>query len=84
VTGGVVLAGSDTGFLRAFDAASGKLLWEDNTAREYATVNGVAARGGAIAGGNGPVAYKGNVIVPSGYGFASKKAGNVLLVYGVE
>ncbi len=84
VTGGVVLAGADDGHLRAFDAASGKLLFEDNTMRDFTTINGVPARGGAISGGVGPIAWKGTVIVPSGYGFASKPKGNVLLVYGVE
>ncbi len=84
VTGGVVMAGSDDGHLRLFDAATGKLLWEDNTVRDFVTVNGVAARGGAISGGVAPIAWQGTVIVPSGYGFASKAKGNVLLVYGVE
>lgn len=84
VTGGMVLAGSDDGHLRVFDSANGKLLWEEATARDYTTVNGVPAHGGGIAGGVGPIAYKGNLIVASGYGFASKPGGNVLLVYGVE
>jgi hypothetical protein len=47
-------------------------------------VNKVPGRGGSIAGGVAPLAYKGDLIVPSGYGFASKAAGNVLLVYGTE
>ena len=84
VAGGLVLIGSDTGFLRIYDAGTGKVLWQDNTARSFATVNGVAAKGGSISGGVAPLAYKGSVIVPSGYGFASKLPGNVLLVYGVE
>jgi len=83
-TGGMVIAGSDDGHLRFFDAATGKLLREEATAQAFATVNGIPAHGGAISGGVGPIAYKGTVIVPSGYGFASKPNGNVLLVYGVE
>ena len=83
-TAGMVLAGDDQGVLRIVDAALGKVLWEDQTARAFATVNGVAAKGGAISGGVAPLAYKGNVIVPSGYGYASKLPGNVLLVYGVD
>lgn len=84
VTGGAVLIGSDTGFLRIYDAGTGKVVWQDQTARDFATVNGIAAKGGSISGGVAPLAYMGTVIVPSGYGFASKLPGNVLLVYGVE
>lgn len=83
-TGGVVLIGADDGHLRIFQAATGGLLWEDQTAREFTTVNGVPGKGGSISGGVAPLVYKGTVIVPSGYGFASKLPGNVLLVYGVE
>ncbi len=84
VTGSLLLAGSDDGHLRIYDTASGKVLWDRDTAVEFATVNGVAARGGSISGGTGPIAYKGQLIAVSGYGFASKMAGNVLLVYEVE
>ena len=84
VTGGAVLIGSDTGYLRIHDAADGRIVWQDNTARDFATLNGIAAKGGSISGGVAPIAWKGSVIVPSGYGFASKLPGNVLLVYGVE
>jgi polyvinyl alcohol dehydrogenase (cytochrome) len=84
VTGGMVLAGADDGHVRVFDGATGKLLWDEPTAHDYTTINGVPAHGGAISGGVGPIAYKGTLIVASGYGFASKPNGNVLLVYGVE
>jgi polyvinyl alcohol dehydrogenase (cytochrome) len=83
-TGGTVLIGSDTGELRIFDAATGKLIWRDDTTRVFTTVNGAMAKGGSISGGVAPIAYRGNVIVPSGYGYASKLPGNVLLVYGAE
>ncbi|MBW8753851.1 MAG: PQQ-binding-like beta-propeller repeat protein [Sphingomonadales bacterium] len=82
-TAGMVIAGSDDGFLRIFDGPTGKLLWQTDTKPSVATVNGIAAHGGAISGGVAPIAYKGEVIVPSGYGFASKLPGNVLLVYEV-
>jgi polyvinyl alcohol dehydrogenase (cytochrome) len=82
-TAGMVLAGVDDGHLRIFEGATGKLLWETDTAQPFTTVNGIAAHGGAISGGVAPIAYKGEVIVPSGYGYAGKKNGNVLLVYGV-
>jgi polyvinyl alcohol dehydrogenase (cytochrome) len=84
VTGGLVLIGSDTGHLRIFDAASGQVIRDIDTAVSFTTVNGVAGKGGSISGGVAPLAYRGSVIVPSGYGFASKLPGNVLLVYGTE
>ena len=84
VTGGLVLIGADDGHLRIHDAADGKIVWQDDTNRTFSAVNGIAGKGGSISGGVAPLAYKGSVIVPSGYGFASKLPGNVLLVYAVE
>ena len=72
------------GHLRIYRAESGQVIWEVDTGVPFKTVNGVAARGGSISGGVAPIAYKGALIVPSGYGFASKPPGNVLLVYAVE
>jgi polyvinyl alcohol dehydrogenase (cytochrome) len=83
-TAGLLLAGADDGFLRIYDATTGKLAWETNTARDFTTINGVPAHGGSISGGVAPLAYKGSLIVPSGYGFAMKMGGNVLLVYQAE
>ena len=83
-TGGLVLIGADDGHVRIYDAASGAVLWQDQTRRSFETVNKVPGRGGSISGGVAPLAYKGDLIVPSGYGFASKAAGNVLLVYGTR
>jgi polyvinyl alcohol dehydrogenase (cytochrome) len=80
----LVLAGADDGHLRIYDATSGAVLWDTDTTRQWSTVNGIAASGGAISGGVGPIAYRGQLIVPSGYGFASKMPGNVLLVFEVE
>ncbi|MEO6717967.1 MAG: PQQ-binding-like beta-propeller repeat protein [Novosphingobium sp.] len=83
-TGGLVIAGDDMGRLRIFQAGNGQVIWEAATNQSFTTVNGVTGHGGSISGGVAPIAYKGTVIVPSGYGFASKLPGNVLLVYGVE
>ncbi len=84
VTGGLVLIGADDGHVRLYDANTGRVVWQDQTQRAFATVNGVPGKGGSISGGVAPLAWKGQLIVPSGYGFASKTPGNVLLVYGVE
>ena len=83
-TGGLVLIGADDGNVRIYNARTGAVLWQDQTGRSFDTVNKVAGRGGSISGGVAPLAYKGDLIVPSGYGYASKTPGNVLLVYGVE
>lgn len=83
-TSALVFAGSDDGHMRIFDAASGAVLWDRDTTAEWTTVNGVPARGGAISGGVSPIAYKGQLIVPSGYGFGLKMPGNVLLVFEPE
>ncbi len=80
----LVVAGSNDGHLRAFDAASGKVLWDYDTLRDFKTVNGAVARGGAMGGGAGPSLYKGMLITNSGYGFAGAMPGNALLVFGVN
>lgn len=79
---GVVFAGSFDGHLRAYDAASGRVLWDFDTAREFDTVNGVPGRGGSIESA-GPVVVDGVVLVNSGYLFGGRMAGNVLLAFAV-
>ena len=58
-------------------------MWETDTARDYATVNGVPGRGGAMDG-PGPVVVGGMLYVNSGYGQWGGKPGNVLLAYGLD
>lgn len=58
-----------------------RALWQFDTAREFQTVNGVAARGGSIASG-GPIVVNGMLFVGSGYpGFQNGDGGNVLLAF---
>ena len=78
---GAVLSGAVDGHLRAFAAADGKLLWDFDTAREFATVNGVPGRGGSLDGA-GPVVARGMLYVTSGYSRNGGMAGNVLLAFG--
>ena len=80
---GVVFSGSLDGHLRAYDAKDGKILWDYDTARDFETVNGVPAKGGALDG-PGPAIAGGFVVVNSGYGFFNGISGNVLLAFGVE
>lgn len=82
--GPVVLVGGDHGELLALNSKTGAPLWQYDTRREFQTVNGEIAKGGALAGGQGPIAYRGMVFVNSGYGFAGKLPGNVLLVFGSD
>jgi polyvinyl alcohol dehydrogenase (cytochrome) len=77
----LLLAGANDGFIRAFDTATGKVVWEYDTVKDFDTVNGTKARGGSMGGGTAPLAYKGMLIMNSGYGFAGKMPGNVLLVF---
>jgi polyvinyl alcohol dehydrogenase (cytochrome) len=82
----VILAGTNDGWLRAFDAASGNVLWSYNTVRDFKTLNDAPARGGAIRGPSAPLVYRGRLYMNSGYGLGGyvNKAGNVLLAFGVD
>ncbi len=80
---GVVFTGGWDGILRAVDA-SGKVIWTFNAVRDFDTVNGVPAKGGAF-GSAGPVVAGGMVFATSGYpGTQRGTPGNVLLAFGVE
>ena len=80
---GLVLAGGLDGHLRAYAATDGRVLWDFDTGREFPTVNGVAAHGGAIDG-PGPTIAGGMVFVSSGYGVFGQTPGNVLLAFGLK
>lgn len=77
---GVVFSGSLDGHLRAYSSESGAVIWDFDTVRDFATVNGVPARGGAIDG-PGAVVAGGMVLVNSGYARVGGMAGNVLLAF---
>jgi len=78
---GVVFSGSLDGHLRAFSTEDGKVLWDFDTVRDFATVNGVKASGGGIDG-PGAVVSGGTVYVGSGYQRTGGMGGNVLLAFG--
>jgi polyvinyl alcohol dehydrogenase (cytochrome) len=80
---GVVFAGHLDGYIRAYDAENGKVLWQFNTAQQYQAVNGIAGKGGAIDGPP-PVVADGMLYVGSGYGMFGQAGGNVLLAFEVE
>jgi polyvinyl alcohol dehydrogenase (cytochrome) len=81
VIDGAVVEGSADGWLRAFDAANGRLLWSFDTARPYTGVNGVAGHGGAIDNAS-IIAANGLLFVNSGYALiGGQRAGNVFLAF---
>jgi polyvinyl alcohol dehydrogenase (cytochrome) len=80
----LVLSGGNDGRLRIHAADSGKVLWQFDTAQTLATVGGGAATGGSIGGSAGPLAYDGTLLVESGYAFAGRIPGNLLLVFEVQ
>ena len=80
---GVVFSGGVSGYLRAYATDDARLLWEVDTARDYPTVNGVSAHGGAMDG-PGPTIVDGMLYVNSGYAQWGGLPGNVLLAFEVK
>ncbi|HEU4620264.1 MAG TPA: PQQ-binding-like beta-propeller repeat protein [Gammaproteobacteria bacterium] len=77
---GVVFSGSADGGMRAYDAATGKIVWTYDTNRSFDTVNGVEARGASMDG-PGPVVAGGMLYVTAGNGGFVGRPGNVLLAF---
>ena len=77
----VFSAGLD-GRIRAFDIASGELLWQAETAKPFEADNGISGHGGAIDV-SGQVLADGWLYVQSGYSMFGQLPGNVLLAYRV-
>jgi polyvinyl alcohol dehydrogenase (cytochrome) len=80
---GAVFSGSLDGHIRAFSTQDGKLIWDFDTEKDFATVNGIAARGGSLDGA-GPVIVDGIVYVNSGYPRFGGAIGNVLLAFSAD
>lgn len=81
---GVVFAGGWDGVLHALSPADGHEIWQFDSAREFTTVNGVAARGGSL-GASGPVIAGGMLFIGSGYvGTGNGMPGNLLLALASE
>jgi polyvinyl alcohol dehydrogenase (cytochrome) len=80
---GVLFSGSNDGALRAHSTRDGSVIWEFDTNREFETLNGVHAGGGAIQG-PGPTIAGGMLYLNSGYGDHLGRPGNVLLAFEVR
>lgn len=80
VAGDVVFAGGLDGYIRAYGAKDGSLLWQYDTVKKYTGINGVPGQGGALDGPSALV-HQGMVYVNSGYGRHSQLPGNVFLAF---
>jgi polyvinyl alcohol dehydrogenase (cytochrome) len=80
---GVAFVGGNDGTLNALSTVDGRKLWEFDTARQFATVNKVPAKGGAISV-PGPTVVGGMLFMPSGYGIVGGNTGNVLLAFSAK
>ena len=80
---GVVFSGSVDGHLRGYSTATGAVIWDVDTAREFTTVNGKPARGGSMDVA-GPAIVNGMLFVNSGYAQWGGMPGNVLLAFSVD
>ncbi|HEY9217197.1 MAG TPA: PQQ-binding-like beta-propeller repeat protein, partial [Phenylobacterium sp.] len=81
---GVVFAGHHDGWFRAYDSATGKVLWEFDTAgQEHTMLNGRTGKGGVMDAAGVSVA-DGMVYVHSGYGGRGDAAGIVLLAFSFD
>ncbi|HEY6927706.1 MAG TPA: PQQ-binding-like beta-propeller repeat protein [Steroidobacteraceae bacterium] len=80
---GTVFSGSIDGHLRAYATASGKVLWDFDTERDFTAVNGIPANGGSIDVG-GVAVRDGMVFVSSGYAQWGGAPGNVVLAFSID
>jgi polyvinyl alcohol dehydrogenase (cytochrome) len=80
---GIVFSGSVDGHLRAYSTIDGKIVWDFDTAKAYAAVNGVTTSGGSLDHG-GPTIVNGMLYVNSGYGKLAGHPGNALLAFSVD
>lgn len=83
-TAELVFVGSLDGYIRVHDVATGKVVWQFDTAREFATVNGEIAKGGAIEGGATAVLDGGMMFLNSGYFFNPYMPGNLFLAFELK
>lgn len=75
-----VVAGAIDGRIYIYDAATGDIVWQYDTLRDFDTVNGLPGKGGAIDS-HSVFAGSGMLFVGSGYGGFRQPPGNVLLAF---
>lgn len=84
VISGKVFAGGMDGVMRAHDANTGKVLYQIDTTKPFASISGEMATGGSFGGGSGTTAKNGLVVISSGYGIYAHMPGNMLMMLSVE
>ncbi|MGH1371302.1 MAG: PQQ-binding-like beta-propeller repeat protein [Cellvibrionaceae bacterium] len=82
-TDGLVFVGGLDGILRAYNSITGEVVWQTETAKAFAGVNGIAGKGGSIDV-DGAVIGDGTLVIHSGYSMFGQLPGNVLLSYEVD
>lgn len=80
LSGGVV-AGAMDGHVRAYEAKTGQVVWDFDTAKLFQTLSGNEASGGSMGGGSGPVFNDNMLYLNTGYGIYFHMPGNVLLAF---
>jgi polyvinyl alcohol dehydrogenase (cytochrome) len=80
---GAVFSGSMSGYIRAYSAEDGRVLWAYDTERSYQGVDGVPGVGGALDEA-GAVIANGMLFVTSGWDSMAVHPGNVLLAFGLD
>jgi len=80
---GMVFSASLDGHLRGYEAETGQVIFDTDTAKAFTTVNGVKASGGSM-NGPGSTIVNGTLFVSSGYGSLGFMPGNVLLAFSVD
>jgi len=78
---GAAFSGSMDEHLRAYSTIDGKILWDYDTAKDFATVNRVKASGGSLDQGGATIV---NGVVYVNSGSARGNPGNVLLAFSVD
>ena len=79
----MVFSASLDGHLRGYEAETGQVIFDTDTAHEFSTVDGVKAKGGSM-NGPGSTILNGTLFVSSGYGSLGFMPGNVLLAFTVD
>jgi polyvinyl alcohol dehydrogenase (cytochrome) len=80
---GMVFSASLDGHLRGYEAETGQVVFDTDTAQDFTTVNSVKAKGGSM-NGPGSTIVDGTLYVSSGYGSLGFMPGNVLLAFTVD
>ena len=71
--------------MRAYDKATGELVWSFDTAIDYETVNGIKGYGGGALGYGGAVIADNRLFITSGNDYAQfAMPGNVLLMFELD